>query len=62
MYGRGLTNVKYGTKNENIALQKHIHLYKHVVNDYGLVIHTLAPWLSASPAGILLSKKKHLKY
>lgn len=31
MYGRGLTNVKYGTKNEKIALQKYIHLYKHDV-------------------------------
>jgi hypothetical protein len=40
MYGKGFTNVKYGSQNEKIALQKYIHLYKQEVIDCGLVIHT----------------------
>jgi len=61
MYGRGLTNVKYGTKNQKIALQKYIHLYKHEVISCGMVIHTLTPWQCASPDGIVLSNKKAFK-
>lgn len=57
MYGKGLTNVNYGTKNEKMALQKYVDLYKHKVIDCGLVIHTLTPWLCASPDGIVVSNK-----
>lgn len=39
------------------ALQKYIDLYKHEVIDCGLVIHTLTPWLCASPDRIVVSNK-----
>lgn len=61
MYEKGLKNVMYRTKNEKIALQKYIDLYKHEVIDCGLVIHTLNPWLCSSPDGIVVFNKIYSK-